>query len=140
MFVSWENLRWMKKKFESHYFIDTSDSNHSTIKPQWISHSTIRHITMKITHTHTKIQKHVSSLDLNPKTANLGLSSEREWGEKWVEGLECWVEHSNMSFKVFQALNQVLQRRYSQTSTQPAKPVVSFAHSLALVTILPPNL
>ena len=47
---------------------------------------------------------------------------------------------SNMSFEVFQALNQVLQRRYSQTSTQPAKPVVSFAHSLALVTILPPNL
>ena len=45
-----------------------------------------------------------------------------------------------MSFKVFQALNQVLQRRYSQKSTQPTKPVVSFAHSPALVTILPPNL
>ncbi|KAL0005045.1 hypothetical protein SO802_012606 [Lithocarpus litseifolius] len=47
---------------------------------------------------------------------------------------------SNMSFEVFQALNQVLQRRYSQTSTQPAKPVVSFAHSPAPVTVLPTTL
>ncbi|KAF3945497.1 hypothetical protein CMV_028132 [Castanea mollissima] len=47
---------------------------------------------------------------------------------------------SNMSFEVFQALNQVLQGRYSQTSTQPAKPVLSFAHSPAPVTVLPPNL
>ena len=45
-----------------------------------------------------------------------------------------------MSFEIFQALNQVLQRRYSQTSTQLAKPMVSFAHSPALVTVFPPNL
>ena len=45
-----------------------------------------------------------------------------------------------MSFKVFQALNQVLQRRYSQTSTQLAKPIVSFAHSPTSMTVLPPNL
>ena len=45
-----------------------------------------------------------------------------------------------MSFKVFQALNQVLQRRYSQTGTQLAKSIVSFAHSPASMTILPPNL
>ncbi|KAK9999999.1 hypothetical protein SO802_019602 [Lithocarpus litseifolius] len=45
-----------------------------------------------------------------------------------------------MSFEVFQALNQILQRRYSQTSTQPAKPIVSFAHSPAPMTVLPPNL
>ncbi|XP_030960602.1 trihelix transcription factor ASR3-like isoform X2 [Quercus lobata] len=41
---------------------------------------------------------------------------------------------SNMSFEVFQALDQVLQRRYSQTSTQPAEPVVSFARSPAPAT------
>ena len=39
-----------------------------------------------------------------------------------------------MSFEVFQALDQVLQRRYSQTSTQPAEPVVSFARSPAPAT------
>ena len=41
---------------------------------------------------------------------------------------------SNMSFEVFQALNQVLQRRYSQTSTKPAEPVVSFSRSPAPAT------
>ena len=39
-----------------------------------------------------------------------------------------------MSFEVFQALNQVLQRRYSQTSTKPAEPVVSFSRSPAPAT------
>ena len=39
-----------------------------------------------------------------------------------------------MSFKVFQALNQVLQKRYSQTSTKPAEPVVSFSRSPAPAT------
>ena len=48
---------------------------------------------------------------------------------------------SNMAFEVFQALNQVLQRRYSQTSASPtAKPVLSFAPSPTPVTVVPPNL
>jgi hypothetical protein len=46
-----------------------------------------------------------------------------------------------MAFEVFQALNQVLQRRYSQTSASPpAKPVLSFAPSPTPVTVVPPNL
>ena len=37
-------------------------------------------------------------------------------------------------------VRKFVPQQYSQTSTQLAKPVVSFAHSPALVTILPPNL
>ena len=65
----------MKKKKESHCFthpIQTtpqSDNNEFTLHNQTYYNENL---------SHTQIQKHVSSLDLNPKTTNLGSSSERE--------------------------------------------------------------